>query len=143
MSHLGKAVVKMGLLSLFSIMPLAAQITDGLRFTAPFSFYVGKTKMPPGSYTLSQPAALNLTMLLVRGIDGADSAAIGITPTWSVQSPRQSKVIFEKYGDDLYLNRVLLEGNSDGVKVLPTKTEIKAEENARVVEERSIAASGQ
>jgi hypothetical protein len=142
MSRLGKVVVSMGLLSLFSIMPLAAQITDSVRFTAPFSFYVGNVKMPPGSYTLSQPMDLNLSMLLVRGIDSPNSVAIGIIPTQSIQSPRQSLVIFEQYGNTLYLDRVMVEADPYGVKAIPTKNEKKAQETASLAEERSVPASG-
>jgi hypothetical protein len=51
-------------------------------------------------------------------------------------------VVFEKYGETLYLDKVLLDGDTSGVMVLSTKAEKAAEENARLTEERSITARG-
>ncbi len=44
MNSAGKLVVKMGLPSLLSVMPLAAQIDNGVDFTTSFPFYAGDTK---------------------------------------------------------------------------------------------------
>jgi hypothetical protein len=143
MSSLGKLVTKVGMIALFSALPLAAQITYSVKFTAPFPFYVGDTRMPGGSYVLTQPEDLNNTIAVVRSEDGRRSAFIGVTPTQSLEPPRQSKIIFEKYGDALYFNRVLLDGDTSGIVADSTKAEKKAEQMASVVEERSITAAGQ
>ncbi len=39
MKNVSKLVVRMGLLSLLSVMPLAAQIDNGVNFTTSFPFY--------------------------------------------------------------------------------------------------------
>jgi hypothetical protein len=49
MTTLGKFVVRVGLLSLLSVLPLAAQVDDGVGFTTAFPFYAGSTKLPAGS----------------------------------------------------------------------------------------------
>jgi hypothetical protein len=49
MTKLGKLVVRIGLLSLLSALPLAAQVGDGVDFTTAFAFYAGGTKLPAGS----------------------------------------------------------------------------------------------
>jgi hypothetical protein len=54
MKNLSKLVVGMGLLSLLSVMPLAAQIDNGVDFTTSFPFYAGNAKMPAGSYKITQ-----------------------------------------------------------------------------------------
>ena len=54
MKNVSKLVVKMGLISLLSVVPLAAQIDNGVRFTTSFPFYVGNAKMPAGSYKITQ-----------------------------------------------------------------------------------------
>ena len=46
MDNIGKVLLKMGLLSLLSVMPLAAQIDNGVDFTASFPFYAGDVKLP-------------------------------------------------------------------------------------------------
>ena len=55
MSNLGKLVTRIGLLSLFSVLPLATQMDTALKFKAPFPFYIGDTRMPSGSYIITQP----------------------------------------------------------------------------------------
>ena len=47
MSRLGKLVTRVGLIVLFSAVPLA-QMGNGSKFTAQFPFYVGTTLMPSG-----------------------------------------------------------------------------------------------
>jgi hypothetical protein len=143
MSSLGKLVTRVGLIAFFSAMPLAAQILYGVKFTAPFPFYVGNTQMPSGSYLITQPEDLGIAIAFVRSADGLHSAMIAITPTQSLQAPRQSKIVFEKYGDTLYFNRVLLAGDPYGIAAVPTKAEKKAEETASVAQEQSIVVAGQ
>jgi hypothetical protein len=143
MSTLGKLITWVGLISFFSAMPLSAQVLSSVQFTTPFSFYVGDTKMPSGSYSLTQPEDLNKAIALVRSADGLHAAFISVEPTESLDPPRQSKVTFEKYGDTLYFNRVLLEGDSFGIAAESTKAEKKAKETASAVEEQSITVAGQ
>jgi hypothetical protein len=54
MKNVNKLVVGMGLLSLLSVMPLAAQIDNGVDFTTSFPFYSGNAKMPAGTYKITQ-----------------------------------------------------------------------------------------
>jgi hypothetical protein len=144
MSSLSKLITRVGLVAFFSAMPLAAQIVYGVKFTTPFPFYVGDTKMPSGSYSLTQPDDLNKAIAVFSSDDGLHTAFIGVAPTQSLDPPRQSKVIFEKYGDTLYFNRVLLKGDTGGIVAESTKAEKKAKETASLLEERSItAAAGQ
>jgi hypothetical protein len=143
MNTLGKLVTRIGLISLFSVMPLAAQVAYGVKFTAPFPFYVGDTRMPSGSYSLTQPDDLFNKIVQVKSEDGLHSAYINVIPTESLEPPRQSKVVFERYGDTLYFDRVILQGDTYGIAAESTKAEKKAKEMASVVEERSVAVAGQ
>jgi hypothetical protein len=92
---------------------------------------------------LTEPSDLDYHVIIVRRSDGLLSAATGVTGTQSLQAQRQTAVIFEQYGDNLYLDRVLLEGQTSGAMVLPSKAEKSAEESASAVGRRSISASGQ
>jgi hypothetical protein len=143
MNNLAKLITKIGLISLLSVLPLAAQIGNGVKFTAPFPFYVGNTKLPSGSYSLTQPEDLNFQVALVRSEDGLHSAIIDVNHTDYLEAPSQSEVIFNKYGGNLYLNRVMVEGLETGMAAVPTKVEKKAAEMANAVEERSVVAYGQ
>ena len=139
MRNLSKLVAKMGLLSLLSVLPLAAQIDNGVDFTTSFPFYAGNAKMPAGSYKITQ-SDMDESILQIQSKDGVHSALIEFIPTHSAQRHPHSDVTFHKYGDTEYLNRVWVEGQRYGMKVDPTKAETKAAANANVVE-HSLSAS--
>src|SRR5216683_8193525 len=139
MNSFGKIVIKMGLVSLLSVMPLAAQIDNGVDFTTSFPFYAGNAKMPAGSYKITQ-SDMDASILQIQSTDGAHSALVEFIPTHSAQPHPHSDVTFHKYGDTEYLNRIWVEGQKYGMKVDPTKAEMKAAANANVVE-HSLSAS--
>jgi len=138
MNNVGKLVVKMGFLSLLSVMPLAAQIDNGVDFTTSFPFYAGDTKLPAGHYKVTQPDA-NADLLLVESINGAHSVFVEFAPTRSAQPHRQSDVTFQKYGDADYLNRVWIEGQNYGIKIAPGRVETKAAAGANAVQNSTVA----
>src|ERR1700692_3356168 len=138
MKNLSKLVVRMGLLSLLSVMPLAAQIDNGVDFTTSFPFYAGNAKMPAGSYKISQ-TDIDSSVLQIQSSDGAHSALVEFITTHGEQPHAQSDVTFHKYGDTDYLNRIWVNGQRYGMKVDPTKAETKAAANANVVEHSVVA----
>lgn len=138
MSNFGKLVVKMGLLSLLSVMPLAAQIGNGMDFKTTFPFYAGNAKMPAGSFKITQ-SDINSTVMQIQSNDGTHSAFVNFVPTHAVRPHPQSDVIFHKYGDTDYLNRIWVSGQRYGMKVDPTKAETKAGASANVVEHSLVA----
>ena len=138
MNSLGKLVVRMGLLSLLCVMPLAAQIENGVDFKTSFPFYAGNAKMPAGSYNIS-PSDIDSSMLQIRSIDGTHSAFVDFVPTHAEQPHSQTDVTFHKYGDTDYLNRIWVNGQRYGMKVDATKAETKAAASANVVEHSIIA----
>jgi hypothetical protein len=138
MNSFEKRVVKMGLLSLLSVMPLAAQIDNGVEFKTTFPFYAGNAKMPAGSYMITQ-SDIDSSVLLVRSQDGVYSAFVDFVPTHAEQPHPQSDVTFHKYGDTDYLNRIWIDGQRFGMKVDPTKAETKAAANVNVVEHSLVA----
>jgi hypothetical protein len=139
MKNVSKRVVRMGLLSLLSVMPLAAQIVNGVDFTTSFPFYAGNARMPAGSYKITQ-SDMDESILLIQSKDGVHSALIEFLPTHTAQPHPHSDVTFHKYGDTEYLNRIWVQGQQYGMKVDPTKAETKAAANAKVVE-HSLSAS--
>jgi hypothetical protein len=133
MKKVSKLVAGMGLLSLLSVLPLAAQIANGVDFTTSFPFYAGNAKMPAGSYKITQ-SDMDESILQIQSNDGVHSALVEFIPTHSAQPHPHSDVTFHKYGDTEYLNRIWVEGQEYGMKVDPTKAETKAAANVDVVE---------
>ena len=130
MKNVSKLVVRMGLLSLLSVMPLAAQIDNGVDFTTTFPFYAGNAKLPAGSYKITQ-SDISASILRIQSDDGLHAALVDIMPTQSAQPHPHSNVTFNKYGDTEYLNRIWVEGQEYGMKVDPTKAEMNAGANAK------------
>jgi hypothetical protein len=141
MNNIGKIVVKMGLLSLLSVMPLAAQIDNGVLFTAPFPFYAGNVKLPAGSYKLTQ-LNLNAQQLLLRNSAGTGGVFLYSIPTSSADPSRESNVTFDKIGDTGYLRAVSVAGETTGIEFSRSKAEKKAAatvaENTSVVEHATL-----
>src|ERR1700741_139853 len=102
MDKCGKLVVTMGMLSLLSVMPLAAQVDNGVVFTAPFPFYAGNVKWPAGSYIVTEPNE-NTKIVLIRNSAGTKGEFINFIPTTSLHPQRETDVTFQKYGDTGYL----------------------------------------
>jgi len=139
MKNVSRLVVRMGLLSLLSVMPLVAQIDNGVDFTTSFPFYAGNVKMPAGSYRITQ-SGVDTNILENQSIDSVHSAFLDIIPTQSTEPHAQSDVTFHKYGDTEYLDRIWVEGQQFGMKVDPPKAELKAAANANAVD-HSLSAS--
>jgi hypothetical protein len=125
MNSIGKFVVRIGFLSLLSVMPLAAQIDTGVVFKTSFPFYAGNAKLPAGNYRVSQPEMGN-EILRIQNLDNSRSVFVDFIPTESLQPHRDSAVSFEKYGDTDYLDRVWIEGQTYGIETDPTRVEAAA-----------------
>jgi hypothetical protein len=125
MNSVGKFVVRIGFLSLLSVMPLAAQIDNSVDFKTSFPFYAGDAKLPAGNYKVSQPD-MGFEILRIQNVDEPRSAFVDFTPTQSLQPHRRSAVSFEKYGDTDYLDQVWIAGDTDGIKADTSKVEAAA-----------------
>ena len=148
MHKFGKIVVTMGMLSLLSVMPLAAQVAHSavnrVVFTAPFPFYAGTVKLPAGSYIITERNA-SAEIVLIRNSAGTKGEFINFIPTSSLDPQKETDVTFQKYGDTEYLQGLSIEGETDGIEFPRTKAEAKAEtmaentnENTKVVEQAML-----
>jgi hypothetical protein len=138
MNTFGKLVVRMGLLSLLSVIPLAAQIDNGVDFKTTFPFYAGNAKMPAGAYKITQ-TDIDSSVLQIQNNDGTYSAFVDFEPTHAEQPHSQSDVTFHKYEGTDYLNRIWVSGQRYGMKLETTKAETKAATKANAVEHSIVA----
>jgi hypothetical protein len=139
MNNVGKLLVQMGLLSLLSVMPLVAQIDNGVDFTASSPFYAGDVKLPAGNYKVARPDEI-ADVLQIENRDSLHSIFVDFTPTETALPHRETAVTFDKCGDADYLDRVWIEGEEYGISVDPGRVETAAEESAT---QHATAAGGQ
>jgi hypothetical protein len=99
--------------------------------------------MPSGSYILKQPGDAFLNLLSISSSDGSKYASIIVIPTQSLDFPKHSKVIFKKYGDNMYLDRIVVNDSVNGLMTEPTRAEKKAEQHAGVAGQQSVTIAGQ
>ena len=129
MNHFGKFAMKIGMVSLLSVMPLAAQVENGIDFTTSFPFYAGNVKLPAGSYRITSLSTVG-NVLLLRNTTGTHEAMVSFIPTSSVDPNKDSDVTFDKIGDTGYLRGLSVAGETDGIEFAQSKAERKAAANA-------------
>ncbi len=71
----------------------------GARVNIPFAFHAGDTILPAGEYEI---APRQMSTLMLRRMDGYDSAFVSSIPTGKHQIPDYS-VAFNKYGNEYFL----------------------------------------
>ena len=137
MRRLSKIAVAGAFLALGFTLPVTAQIVSGtpMNFTTSFPFYAGNAKMPAGSYRITA-SDFDDNELQIQSLDKKYSAFVDFIPTQSEQPHKQSDVTFHKYGNTEYLNRIWIQGQQFGMKVYPTKAELKS---TSLMVEHSIA----
>ncbi len=128
------------IVALMSAMPVMAQIDNGMDFTTSFPFYVQNTKLPAGAYQITQ-SDIDTKQVLVRSADDRYSVFVDFIPTQADQPHKQSDVNFHKYGTADYLNRIWVEGQRYGLRVVPSKAEKKPRPQQLPMKTRLSAAS--
>jgi hypothetical protein len=133
MKSLLKGTVATAALALASALPALAQIDNSMGFKTSFPFYAGDAKMPAGSYRVTQ-TDIDANDLQIQSADGKYSAIVEFIPMHAEQPHADSDVTFHKYGDVEYLNRIWVVGQRYGMKVEPTKAELKVASTTAVAE---------
>jgi hypothetical protein len=94
-----------GLLSIAALATCTGAIAQqpALKAKIPFDFRVGDTWMPAGEYTISSPLH---QIVQIRSDDLAKTTMI-VSSQSPYESRSGSQLVFDKYGDQYFLHRVL------------------------------------
>ncbi len=95
-------------ISIFAAMSTASiHAQEGTRLKAdiPFSFHVGKSAMPAGSYAL-QSGLVARGILSIRSESGAGGVMIGTIPDSASRPTDNAKLVFNKYDGEYFLSEV-------------------------------------
>ena len=93
------------LITLAGCVAAHAQASMRVEFSTTFSFYVGKTKLPAGSYVITQSQE---DQSLFRIRSATSSQSVAITGRQSTKSRTDStQVLFNRYGSTEYIGGVM------------------------------------
>jgi hypothetical protein len=99
-----------------------AQVSDPVEFTVPFSFTVGNSTMPPGSYEIRRDTD-NGTVYRIDAPKKHIGTLFEVEPTSMNKPPAKTEVVFKRYGQGYVLKSVWEEGSSDGIQTLVAEAE--------------------
>jgi len=100
-----KRISAIALLAIASMAACTGAIGQqpAIKANIPFDFTVGNNWMPAGEYTITSPQR---GFVQIRSADLAKTATIVSTQSYD-ESNSGSKLVFDRYGDQYFLHRVL------------------------------------
>jgi hypothetical protein len=107
-----------------------AQIVGNLEADIPFQFHAGNVKLPAGKYTIHMLENTDLTVMEITSVDNSTSALFEVGRTQASSAPAKSELIFNKYGNRYFLDKVFDEGSPSGSQVLESRYEKRISEAA-------------
>ena len=115
---------------LFGSTDVRAQIPDVTRINVPFAFTVGDQLLPHGDYLIHRlnPLAPNVVRIMRK--DGEVEASIHVTMlVYENQHPGPGRLVFNKYGNDLFLSQLWLTGSTTGREFRVSDAELEVAAN--------------
>jgi hypothetical protein len=82
----------------------------------PFSFIVNRDTLPAGEYRVESMGDGG-RILSVRGLNSKTINLVSPIPCASLEKASQTKLIFHRYGDQYFLTRIWVSGNTDGDEI--------------------------
>jgi hypothetical protein len=100
-----------------------AQLTGTMEADIPFQFHAGNTKLPAGKYLIRMLDDSNLTLIELSKPDGSVAVLLQVRDAEANSTPRKSELVFNRYGDHYFLEKLFDEGQSSGSQVLESSYE--------------------
>jgi hypothetical protein len=97
-----------------------AQMPAEVKTDVPFAFMVGDTMLPAGKYEITP---LDEGQIQIAMTSGSPSVIQTVETTEGVEEAPRTELVFHRYGDREFLSQIRIEGDQDGVALLPSKAE--------------------
>lgn len=112
---------------------------DSIAADIPFDFAVGQTKLPAGNYILRRIALPSShDRLVIQSADGRGDRHTSITmPNRTSEMQNQSKLIFNRYGDQYFLSQVWMAGSDTGRDLFQSRNERNLAEVSKLARSKS------
>ena len=106
----------------------------------PFAFIVGEKTFPAGKYTLKRADDTNPGVLEISNDKGRGTIFFDVETAQAKKDPRQTKLVFEKIGDQYFLSEIWASGTNVGYRLPKTNAEKSLEGGDVKAELHSILA---
>jgi hypothetical protein len=103
--------------------PARAQLVGSMEADIPFQFHAGDTKLPAGKYVIRMMDDSDLTIMEISRADGSVAALFQVHSAEANSTPRKSELIFNKYGNRYFLDKLFDEGEPSGSQVVESNYE--------------------
>src|SRR5437870_948874 len=101
-----------------------AQSADVIKVNVPFDFAVSGKTLPAGEYYLRQSIEGPRVVLQIRSKDDSQGTYLPTThPVKTLDTQGESKLVFNRYGDQFFLSQVWIAGRTDGQELTKTSRE--------------------
>lgn len=107
--------------ALLAAVAASAQIISPITFTMDTPFVVGNTTLPAGDYEVVPTDEEGL--LELRGIRGSPAVMFEVVPIDSGTPFKQTEIGFRKYGNNLVLSSIAVEGETTGAGTVVSHVE--------------------
>jgi hypothetical protein len=112
-----------------------AQLIGSMEANIPFQFHAGDTKLPAGKYVIRMLDDSDLTIMEISKPDGSVAALFQVHAAEANSTPRKSELIFNKYGNSYFLEKLFDEGEADGSQVVESNYEKRVGQAAAEAQE--------
>jgi hypothetical protein len=110
---------------LLAASPTIARADEHIIAAVPFDFIVGNSRLPAGDYVVRESSDTP-DVLTIASTDGRQTATILTIPTSPDQRVETPELVFEQFGGQHFLSRVV-PGDGDGREIVLTTTIMERE----------------
>ena len=100
----------------------AARAGEPIVATVPFDFIVGDSRLPPGAYVV-QSMSDDPAIVSIASVDHRQFVYTLTVPSSSTDTPAQPALVFERVGDQCFLERIVRGTGDDRALVLTPSIE--------------------
>ena len=123
-----KNLVVLSIMVVFSLMAGFAFAAENMSIDVPFAFYVGNQVFPAGSYhfNMNHGNYATASFVNIRAPRGAYDRLL-MTTAGMDENMTASQLVFNKYGEKLFLSTVSINGYKATLKVLSLERELRTQ----------------
>ena len=110
-------------LATLTVASVRAQNAGNMAVTIPFDFAVSSKTLPAGEYYVRRTIEGPRIVMRISTKDNAQSVYFSTRPAQGRDIQAESKLVFNKYGDQYFLSQVWISGRSYGDELVKNRRE--------------------